>query len=30
VIGFHTFGEQVGATLVNHSLTGLVLGHAGG
>jgi hypothetical protein len=30
VIGFHTFGEQVGATLVNHTLTGLALGVSGG
>jgi hypothetical protein len=26
VTGFHSFGEQVGALLVNHTLTGLVLG----
>ena len=26
VVGFHSFGEQAGALLVNHTLTGLVLG----
>jgi len=30
VIGFSSFGEQLGATLVNHTLTGLALGAAGG
>lgn len=30
VVGFHTFGEQLGATLVNHTLTGLALGNAHG
>jgi hypothetical protein len=29
VVGFHTFGEQLGATLVNHTLTGLALGTPG-
>ena len=26
VVGFHSFGEQAGSLLVNHTLTGLVLG----
>jgi hypothetical protein len=26
VVGFHSFGEQLGATLVNHTLTGLAIG----
>lgn len=30
VVGFHTFGEQLGATLVNHTLTGLALGTTDG
>jgi hypothetical protein len=30
VVGFHTNGEQLGATLVNHTLTGLALGNARG
>jgi hypothetical protein len=30
VVGFHTFGEQLGATLVNHTLTGLALGTRAG
>jgi hypothetical protein len=30
VVGFHTFGEQLNATLVNHTLTGLALGNAHG
>jgi hypothetical protein len=27
VVGFHSFGEQLGATLVNHTLTGLAVGN---
>jgi hypothetical protein len=30
LIGFHSFGEQAGALLVNHTLTGLVLGEPEG
>jgi len=30
VVGFHSFGEQLGATLVNHTLTSLALGEGGG
>jgi hypothetical protein len=26
ITGFHSFGEQIGATLVNHTMTGLVIG----
>jgi hypothetical protein len=30
LVGFHSFGEQAGALLVNHSLTGLAFGARGG
>ncbi|HTJ43388.1 MAG TPA: FIST N-terminal domain-containing protein [Kofleriaceae bacterium] len=30
VVGFHSFGEQAGSLLVNHTLTALVLGGQGG